>query len=210
MRKQERERGREKESVIEIHKIVAQRTSIRTNTIEHAQFILFWRGLILWHTHTHKKRLMNRRSINCLLTCLSFNYGSVVCWAGLFVNVLHAHVCVFMCVRCMSSWVIAWLNNVATKQFIRAASYSHNRARHRYLFICYWMTDWPVRTPSPPPPPPSQSSQSSWMSLSRLTQFKWKENLECHVICVNKVTEIVAIAWVDSFFLFRNWISISR
>lgn len=138
-------------------------------TNEWACNLLFCKCLILWH-----KNLMNRRSINCLLTCLSFNYGSVV----LSFCKRFTCSCFMFCIRYMSAWVIAWLNNMATKQFIRAASYSHNRARHRYLFICYWMTDWPVRTPPPPPPPPLPSSS---MSLSNHTQFKWKQKYLMYV-----------------------------
>lgn len=105
-------------------------------------------------------------------------------------------VCVCVCVVYELSWVIAWLNNMATKRFIRAASYSHNRARHRYLFICYWMNDWPVRTPSPPP-----SSSSSSMSLSNHTiQMK---TMSCNMCKQSHRNCGYRMSWQFSFSKFN-------
>lgn len=93
---------------------------------------------------------MNRRSINCLLICLSFNYGSVLysleCFTSFFSLLFNVINAVFVCVGffCfVNRWdreLFAWLNNMATKQFIRASSKrTIGQQQHRYLFICDWI-----------------------------------------------------------------------
>lgn len=180
-------------------KLLLNFKSLNERTNERACNLLFCKCLVLWH-----KNLMNRRSINCLLTCLSFNYGSVV--LSFCKRFTCSCLCLYKFIRyvwvreLLLDWII-WLQNSSLGQQVIATI---GQSIDTYSFVIEWLIDLCVRHHYHRHCRRHRRHQCRF----RTTQFKWKQKYNeirmyvCDVACVNKVTEIAAITWVDSFFFF--------